>query len=175
MFKYKFLSTCLLIAIPCLNTRTVSAALITMDISSTCIVSDYDLSHPGDELRIDYLIENTTQTGNIDDSLYRILIPAGIDQTIYSVQVPEEWIAVVGSDEIELYTLNGYEAIQCGETKLFSIFAFNQGREPAEIQAMTSIGDWAIPVSAYVPNGQIPEPVTFTLLALGASLIKRRG
>ena len=162
-----------LISVICSTSGMARAVLITMDVDSVCTISDYDLSHAGNELRIDYSITNTTQSTNMDDALYRILIPSGIDQTIYSIQVPEQWTGVVGSDDIELYTLNGYEAIQCGETKLFSIFARNAGNELAEIQAMTSIGDWAVPDIAYVPNGQVPEPATFVLLALGAFWLKR--
>ena len=163
-----------LIFVTCFIAGTGQAALITMEIDSSIMISDYDLSHAGNELKIDYLISNTTQTNYLDDALYRILIPAGTNQTIYAVQVPDQWIAVVGSDDIELYTLNGYEAIQCGQTKLFSVFAYNQGRDLAEIQAMTSIGDWAVPETASVPNGQIPELATVVLFALGACLLKRR-
>jgi len=154
---------------------TASAALITMDIDAVCSVSDYDLIDSGDELRIEYLISNTTQSENSDDALYRILIPAGINQSIYSVHVPEHWVALVHSDNIELYTLNSSEDILCGETKSFTIYARNAGKEEAEIQAMTSIGDWAIPVNAFVPNGQIPEPATILLLACGAFVLGKRG
>ncbi len=149
-----------------------SAALITMDIETICTVSDFDISTPGDELKIDYLVSNTTQSSNTDDALYRILIPAGINQSIYSVQVPDQWTAIVRSGDIELYTLNGYEAILCGETKTLSIYARTTKKEKAEIQAMTSIGDWAIPVNADVPV--IPEPATLLLLAGGACFLKRK-
>ena len=128
----------------------------------------------GNELKIDYLIQNTTQSSSLSDALYRILIPAGTDQTIYAVQVPDPWVAVITSNQIELYTFNGYEAIQCGESKLFSVFAHNQGQSTEEIQAMTSIGDWAVPEFAYVPNGQVPEPATLSLLIFGICLLKRR-
>ena len=174
MFKQKVLVQVYLISAICLMVNTGHSALITMEIDASSSISDFDLSHTGDELRIDYLIENTTQTSNLDDALYRVLIPAGTDQTIYAVQVPDPWVAVITSNQIELYTFNGYEAIQCGESKLFSIFAYNQGQSTEEIRAMTSIGDWAVPDIAYVPNGQIPEPATIGLLACGICLLKRR-
>lgn len=174
MFKLKVLVQVYLISAICLMVNTGHSALITMNIDAASSISDFDLSHTGDELRIDYLIENTTQTSNLDDALYRVLIPAGTDQTIYAVQVPDPWVAVITSNQIELYTFNGYEAIQCGESKLFSIFAYNQGQSTEEIRAMTSIGDWAVPDIAYVPNGQIPEPATIGLLACGICLLKRR-
>ncbi len=151
---------------------TASAALITMDIETICTVSDFDVSAPGSELKIDYLVSNTTLSSNSDDGLYRILIPAGINQSIYSVHVPDNWVALVRSDNIELYTLNGYEDVQCGETKTFSIFARNTAKEKAEIQAMTSIGDWAIPVYADIPV--VPEPATLLLLTCGACFLKRK-
>lgn len=174
MFKQKVLVQVYLISAICLMVNTGYSAIITMNIDASSSISDFDLSHTGDELRIDYLIENTTQTSNLDDALYRVLIPAGTDQTIYAVQVPDPWVAVITSNQIELYTFNGYEAIQCGESKLFSIFAYNQGQSTEEIRAMTSIGDWAVPDIAYVPNGQIPEPATIGLLACGICLLKRR-
>ena len=174
MFKQKVLVQVYLISAICLMVNTGYSALITMNIDAASSISDFDLSHTGDELKIDYLIENTTQTSNLDDALYRVLIPAGTDQTIYAVQVPDPWVAVITSNQIELYTFNGYEAIQCGESKLFSIFAYNQGQSTEEIRAMTSIGDWAVPDIAYVPNGQIPEPATIGLLACGICLLKRR-
>ena len=168
MFKQSLLLIVLLV-IP-----TANAALITMDIDAVCSIADYDPSDSGNELKIEYLITNTTESSGILDALYRMLIPAGINQSIYSVLVPDNWVALVRSDEIELYTLNSYEAIQCGETKSFSIFARNSGTEEVEIQAMTTIGDWAIPVSADVPNGQIPEPTTLLLLASGIYFIRKR-
>ena len=174
MFKRNVLSKCCLFSIVLIMASTASSALITMDIDALCTVSDYDLSDTGDELRIDYLISNTTQSSGISDALYRILIPAGINQSIYSVQVPDQWVAVVRSDDIELYTLNGYEAIQCGESKTFSIYAHHTEKEEAEIQAMTSIGDWAIPVGADIPTGQVPEPATIILLVSGVCFLKRR-
>ena len=174
MFKLKVLVQVYLISAICLMVNTGYSALITMNIDAAISISDFDLSHTGDELKIDYLIENTTQTSNLDDALYRVLIPAGTDQTIYAVQVPDPWVAVITSNQIELYTFNGYEAIQCGESKLFSIFAYNQGQSTEEIRAMTSIGDWAVPDIAYVPNGQIPEPATIGLLACGICLLKKR-
>ena len=174
MFKRNALSKCCLFSIVLVLASTASAALITMDIEALCTESDYDLSNAGNELKIDYLISNTTQSENSDDALYRILIPAGINQSIYSVHVPDHWVALVRSDEIELYTLNGYEAILCGELKSFSIYARNTGKEEAQMQAMTTIGDWAVPATAFVPNGQVPEPATLLLLASGVCLIKRR-
>lgn len=169
MFKQSLLLIALLIV------PAASAALITMDIDAVCSVSDYDPSESGNELKIEYLVTNTTQSENSDDALYRILVPAGINQSIYSVHVPDNWVALVRSDQIELYTLNSYEDILCGETKSFTIYARNTETEEAEIQAMTSMGDWAIPANAYVPNGQIPEPATILLLACGAFALGKRG
>ena len=174
MFKLKVLVQAYLISAICLMANTGYSALITMEIDSSSSISDFDLSHTGDELRINYTIKNSTQNGYFDDALYRIIIPAGTDQTIYAVQVPDPWVAVITSNQIELYTFNGYEAIQCGESKLFSVFAHNQGQAMEEIQAMTSIGDWAVPEFAYVPNGQVPEPATLCLLIGGICLLKRR-
>ncbi len=175
MFKQKVLvQVCLIVFVTCLMANLAHGALITMDIGSSISISDFDMSHIGDELKIDYLIENTTQSSDLSDALYRILIPAGTDQTIYAVQVPDPWVAVITGNQVELYTFNGYEAIQCGESKLFSIFAYNQGQSMEEIQAMTSIGDWATPDFAYVPNGQVPEPTTICLLIGGICLLKRR-
>ncbi|MBI9018777.1 MAG: PEP-CTERM sorting domain-containing protein [Phycisphaerae bacterium] len=152
----------------------INAALIEINITTTSNIADFDLSEPGSELKIDYLVKNTTQSENLDDAIYRILIPAGINQSIYSVHVPDNWVALVRSDEIELYTLNSYEDILCGETKSFTIYAKNTMTEQAQIQAMTSIGDWAAPVNADIPTGQVPEPTTLLLLASGAYLMKRR-
>jgi len=174
MFKLRVLKQVYLVAAICLIASTGYSAIITMDIDASSSISDFDLSHIGDELKIDYLIENTTQNDYLIDALYRIVIPAGTDQTIYAVQVPDEWTAVISTDEIQVYTLNGYEAIQCGESKLFSIFAYNQGQSMNEIQAMTTIGDWAEPELAYVPNGQVPEPATICLLIGGVCLLRRR-
>ncbi len=175
MFKQKVLvQVYLIIFVTCLMVNLGHGALITMYIDSSISISDFDLSHMGDELKIDYLIQNTTQTSNLDDALYRMIIPAGTNQSIYAVQVPDEWTAIVSSDEVQIYTFNGYEAIQCGESKLFSIFAFNQGHALEEIQAMTSIGDWATPELTYVPNGQVPEPATIGLLACGICMLRRR-
>ncbi len=174
MFKQKVLVQAYMISAICLTVNLAHGALITMDIDSSISISDFDLSHVGNELKIDYLIENTTQSSDLSDALYRILIPAGTDQTIYAVQVPDPWVAVITGNQVELYTFNGYEAIQCGESKLFSIFAYNQGQSTEEIQAMTSIGDWAVPDIAYVPNGQVPEPATMSLFIFGICLLKRR-
>lgn len=174
MFKQKVLVRVYMICVICLLANLAHGALITMDIDTSISISDFDSSHVGNELRIDYLIENTTQSSNLDDALYRIIIPVGTSQTIYAVQVPDEWTAIITSDEVQMYTFNGYEAIQCGESKLFSIFAFNQGYAMEEIQAMTSIGDWAAPDFAYVPNGQVPEPTTICLLIGGICMLKKR-
>ncbi len=174
MFKRNILLKCCLFSVIGLMAFTAEAGLITMEVDSTSILSDFDISTTGDELKIDYLVSNATQTSNIDDALYRILIPAGSNQSIYAVHVPDQWVAVVGIDQIEMYTLNGYEAIQCGESKSFSVFAHNPGKDTVEIQAMTSIGDWAVPVTAYVPNGQIPEPATILLMGVGVCWLKRR-
>lgn len=173
MFKQKVLVQICLITAICLMTNMSHAALITMDINTSSSVSDFDSSHAGNELKIDYIVENTTQNDYLVDALYRVVIPAGTDQTIYAVQVPDEWVAVIGTDEIQVYTFNGYEAIQCGESKLFSIFAYNQGQSTEEFQAMTTIGDWAEPEFAYVPNGQVPEPATMSLFIFGICLLKR--
>jgi len=174
MFKIKGLVQVCLISAICLIANSAHSALITMEIDSSISISDFDSSHAGNELRINYTIQNSTQNGYFGDALYRIIIPAGTDQTIYAVQVPDEWTAVISTDEIQVYTLNGYEAIQCGETKLFSIFAYNQGKSTEEFQAMTSLGDWAEPEFAYVPNGQVPEPATLCLLIGGVCLLRRR-
>ena len=174
MFRIKVLVQIYLISAICLIANLAHGTLITMDIDSSISVSDFDSFHTGDELRINYTIQNSTQNGSLGDALYRIIISAGTNQSIYAVQVPDEWTAVVSSDETQLYTFNGYEAIQCGESKLFSIFALNQGYALEEIQAMTSIGDWAEPEFAYVPNGQIPEPATMCLLIGGMCLLRRR-
>ncbi len=174
MFKQKVLVQVYMISAICLMANLAHGALITMDIDTSSSISDFDISHVGNELKIDYLVQNTTQSSNLDDALYRVLIPAGTNQTIYAVQVPDPWVAVITSNQIELYTFNGYEAIQCGESKLFSIFAYNQGQSAEEIQAMTSIGNWAIPDTAYVPNGQVPEPGTIALLAFGICLLKKQ-
>lgn len=169
MFKKSILFLITLLIVSAAN-----AALITMDINAECTISDFDLSHSGNELHIEYLVTNTTQSSGISDALYRILIPAGINQSIYSVHVPDHWVALVHSEDIELYTLNGYEAIQCGEAKSFSIYARTTGKEEAEIEAMTTLGDWAVPVNASVPNGQIPESATLFLLACGGLYLKRK-
>ena len=174
MFKQNVLVTVFVMSVTCFIAGSGHAALITMEIDASSMMSDYDLSHTGNELKIDYAISNTTQSSGFSDALYRILIPAGVEQTIYAVQVPDEWTAVITRDEIELYTLNGYKAIQCGESKVFSIYAYNTGKEDTQIQAMTSMGDWAIPELAIVPNGQIPEPATILLLASGVCFLKRR-
>ena len=174
MFKQKLLVRVYMICVICLLVNLGHGALITMDIDTSSSISDFDSSHVGNELKIDYLIENTTQSSDLSDALYRILIPAGTDQTIYAVQIPDPWVAVITGGQVELYTFNGYEAIQCGESKLFSIFAYNQGQSTKEIQAMTSIGDWAVPDIAYVPNGQVPEPATMSLFVFGICLLKRR-
>ena len=174
MLIWNCFSKCLSVVIALLLAGTASAALITLDIDALCTEADYDLSTAGNELKIEYIISNTTQSSNSDDALYRILIPAGINQSIYSVHVPDNWVALVRSDEIELYTLNSYEDILCGETKSFTIYARNTETEGAQIQAMTSIGDWAIPVNANVPTSEIPEPVTLLLFVSGACLIKSR-
>lgn len=174
MFKQKVIVQVYLISAICLMANTGYSALITMDIDTSSSISDFDSSHMGDELRINYTIQNSTQNGYFGDALYRIIIPAGTDQTIYAVQVPDEWTAVISTAEIQVYTFNGYEAIQCGETKSFSIFAYNQGQSIEEFQAMTSLGDWAEPEFAYVPNGQVPEPATMCLLIGGACLLRRR-
>ena len=174
MFKQKVIVQVYLISAICLMANLAQGALITMDINTSVSISDFDSSHVGNELKIDYLIQNTTQTSNLDDALYRMIIPAGTNQSIYAVQVPNEWTAIVSSDEVQIYTFNGYEAIQCGESKLFSIFAFNQGYALEEIRAMTSIGDWATPEITYVPNGQVPEPATVCLLIGGICMLRRR-
>ena len=174
MFKQKVLVQVYLISTICLIANLAHGALITMDINTSSSISDFVSSHMGNELKIDYLIENTTQSSDLSDALYRILIPAGTDQSIYAVQVPDPWVAVITGNQVELYTFNGYEAIQCGESKLFSIFAYNQGQSTEEIQAMTSIGDWAVPDIAIVPNGQVPEPATISLFIFGICLLKRR-
>ncbi len=174
MFKQKVLVQVYMISAICLMANLAHGALITMDINTSSSVSDFDSSHAGKELKIDYLIQNSTQNGYFGDALYRIIIPAGTDQTIYAVQVPDEWTAVISTDEIQVYTFNGYEAIQCGETKSFSIFAYNLGQSTEEFQAMTSLGDWAEPEFAYVPNGQVPEPATMCLLIGGVCLLRRR-
>lgn len=168
MLKFKIIAS-----IVCLTASLGYSALITMDISATSNISDYDLSNTGNELKIDYVVQNTTQ-GYLMDGIYRVLIPAGTLQTVYAVQVPDEWMAVITSNEIEIYTLNAYEAIQCGDSKLFSIYAYNEGKDVAEIQAMSSLGDWATPKLAYVPNGQVPEPTTILLIGSGAFMIKRK-
>ncbi len=158
-----------------LMVSTANAALITMDIDAVCSISDYDPLDSGDELKIEYLATNTTQSTNPDDSLYRILIPAGTNQSVYSVHVPEHWVALVSSDQIELYTLNRSYTIQCGQTISFSVWAQNPGKDAATIESMTSIGDWAIPVEASVPNGHVPEPATIVLLACGVYMFRKRG
>jgi hypothetical protein len=170
MLKFKILIQICLVSVIC---NSVHATLITMDIHTTSSISDFDMSDVGNELKIDYVIENTTQ-GYFGDSLYRIIIPAGTNQSVYAVQVPDEWTATITSDETEIYTLNGYQAIQCGENKSFSIFAYNEGIELQEIQAMTSLGDWAESELAFVPNGQVLEPATMVLLACGMLMIKRK-
>ena len=171
MFIRNFTICCLLIVVLLFASKT-NAALITMEIETVCTISDFDVSESGNELRIDYLVSNTTQSSNTDDALYRILIPAGVNDSIYSVHVPEYWVALVRSEYIEFYTLNGSKDILCGETKTFSIFSRNSKTEQAEIKAMTSIGDWAIPVPADIPI--VPEPTTILLLASGALILKRR-
>lgn len=174
MFKLKVFKRVFLIAAICLMVSTGYSTIITMDIDTSSSISDFDLSHIGDELKIDYLIGNTTQSSDLSDALYRILLPAGTDQTIYAVQVPDEWTAVISNDEIELYTFDGFEAIQGGDSKLFTVFAYNPGQSMEEIQAMTSLGDWAAPEIAYVPNGQVPEPTTMCLLIGGICMLRRR-
>ena len=174
MFKQKVLVRIYVICAICLIVNLAHGALITMDIDTSSSISDFDLSHVGDELKIDYTIQNSTQNGYFGDALYRIIIPAGTNQTIYAVQVPDEWTAIISTDEVQVYTFNGYEAIQCGETKSFSIFAYNQGQSTEEFQAMTSLGDWAETEFAYVPNGQVPEPTMMCLLIGGVCLLRRR-
>ena len=174
MFKQKLIVRVYLVCGICLLANLAHGALITMDIDASSSVSDFDSSNAGNELKIDYTIYNTTETANLDHAPYRILLPAGTDQSIYAVQVPDQWAAVITSNQVELYTFNGYEAIQCSESKLFSIFAYNQGQSIEEFQAMTSIGDWAEPEFANVPNGQVPEPATMCLLISGVCFLRRR-
>ena len=58
-----------MISMVCLITEMGHAALITMDINASSSVSDFDSSHTGDELRINYTIQNSTQNGYFDDDL----------------------------------------------------------------------------------------------------------
>lgn len=171
MFIRNYFSICCLLIV-LLFSGTVGAALITMEIETVCTVSNFDAYDSGSELRIDYLVSNTTLSNNSDDAIYRILIPAGINQSIYSVHVPDNWVALARSDNIELYTLSTSKAIQCGEAKTFSFFAQSLTTQSAEIQAMTTIGYWAIPVSAEIPA--VPEPSAILLLASGAWFLKRK-
>ncbi len=91
MFKLKVLVQVYMISAICLTVNLAHGALITMDIDSSISISDFDLSHTGDELKIDYLIGNTTQTSNLDDALYLILIPEGTRTLNLRIDSPNMW------------------------------------------------------------------------------------
>ena len=75
----------------------------TMDIQSSYVEADFDdwkdpgEQHPGDELRLMYSVENTSQPGT-QNNMINFTLPAGSNLGVYEVLAPSGWSFAINAD-----------------------------------------------------------------------------
>lgn len=139
--------------------------------SSQYTIADFDSSHPGNELKIDYFVKNVSTFADPGNAFKNIEINAGTSQGVYEAQMPEGWEAIFYEDKMRFHTSDSLYYIYPGETDptLFSLLYSNTNITTGQSQAITPLGLWTDPVSV-----NVPEPSTILLLGLAALCLRRK-
>ncbi len=156
-------------------TTTAMALPISVDIdSSQYYIAEFYFALPGDELRIDYLVYNTSSFSDPSNAFKTIEILAGRNNSVYDFWVPEGWIADISEDKTVFSTSDSSNYIYPGQPLpvVFYLLFDNTALTTGQGQAMTPLGLWADPVSVNI--AEVPEPSTIALLGFGLLLAKRK-
>lgn len=142
--------------------------------SSQYAIADFNSSHLGNELRIDYFVKNVSTFTDPGNAFKNVEISAGTNNGAYDAQVSEGWEVIFYEDKTRFHTADSLYYIYPGETEptLFSLFYSNTTITTGQSEAMTPLGLWTDPVSVNI--AEIPEPSTITLLGVGTLCLGRR-
>jgi len=139
--------------------------------SSQYAIADFDLTNPGDELRIDYFVKNVSTFTDPGNAFKNVEISAGTNHGAYDTQVPEGWEVIFYEDKTRFHTADSLYYIYPDETEstLFSLFYSNITITTGQSQAGTPLGLWTDPVLV-----NVPEPSTILLLGLAALCLRKK-
>ena len=158
------------LAVAILAVVPATALPISVEIdSSQYSISDFDSSYLGNEMRIDYLVKNTSSFSDPSNAFKTIEISAGTGNTVYEALVPQGWTASIYEDRTVFSTGDHLSYIYPDQTEAisFSLFYENTDMITGDGQAMTPLGLWTDTVPVTIA---IPEPLTIALFGFGAFL-----
>ena len=142
--------------------------------SSQYTIADFDLIDPGDELKIDYFVENVSTFTDPGNAFKNIEINAGTNQGVYEALIPLGWETIFYEDKTRFHTADPLYYIYPDDIEpvLFSLLYSDTIITLGQSQAMTPFGIWTDPVA--VLTADVPEPSTIALITLGTLCLGRR-
>ena len=172
------------------NTFAVLFALLTLAMAATAaggatlewtidhssFINDYDPGNPGLERKDVYVVTNTTPGSSGFDEMYQFEIGFGTNKEVYQLDTPDDWLDATNLANI-VFTSDGANLLPGGgldSTAIFATYSTLLGESVVDANA-ESVGFESFPEQQTNGPGEIPEPGTLSLLALGAlGLLKRR-
>lgn len=150
-----------------------------MSVSETHTLGDYDESHPGDELVMNYTIGNISDPG-AQNNMLELTIDRGSSNGAYDALGPDGWIVSILSNKV-VFNGNG-NVLAPGQQDLFRVWSSmysldNEGNPILDVGYANAISRGPPPESfAPVQTYVIPEPSSLAIMALGLSglLMKKR-
>jgi len=152
--------------------QQANSALIDWDVSATPVVADWDAGNLGDELRVTYLVYNTSSLGDANN-LIQFSVNAGSNHGVYNATAPSGWTASIFDDS----TSFSGSYIPPKSDDIFRIFSYHTQTTPGIASAIAGGGGFPEPFPEKNTIIPIPEPGTALLFLLGGgayALLKRQ-
>ena len=153
------------------------ATLVPLEVDSMIYssIGEWDSSHEGLEWTICYMIGNPNT--DIYQSAKLVVIPIGINNGVYGVEIPNGWVFDLEENACVLSTGNYSDLIFPGDSKLFGFHIDSNHYLLAEGGTLegTSLFYGDFPSGEKVTVSILPEPATWVILGLGSIGFLGRG
>ena len=151
-------------------------ATLEWTIDHSFFLNDYDPGNPGLERKDVYIVTNTTLGSDPDDQMYQFELGFGTNKEVYQLDTPDDWLDETNLANI-IFTSDGANLLPgagLDSTGIFATYSRLLGESVVDANAESELNGSFVTQQTTGP-GEIPEPGTLSLLALGAlGLLKRR-